>query len=139
MYDLGYKELLADITARFGITLTCFDSGGGCLIWESRLETGDWLWITDYDAGINPLARRLALEQDGITIGWHVGIYANQSADYGDEPDSCTRLAGVEHHSATAQQLPDLIELALRGRARHEQHTFKADQPHKVEYGIRTY
>jgi hypothetical protein len=79
------------------------------------------------------------LEKDGITVGWHVGIYANQITEHGDDIDSCTRLAGVEHASATDEQLPDLIELALSGRARHEQHKFSADAPHSVEYGIRTY
>ena len=139
MDNHGYDELFATINRRFGIALTWWHSGGGYMIWESRLETGDWLWITDFDANITPLARRRALEKDGITVGWHVGIYANATDVGGDGPDSCTGLAGVEHCSATAGQLPDLIELALRGRARHEQHQFLRDKPHSVKYGIEYY
>jgi hypothetical protein len=139
MYDLGYDDLLATITDRFGITVDCFNSGGGCLIWETRLETGDWMWVTDWDAGIQPLARRLELEAQGITVGWHIGIYANLTDSAGDQPDSCTRLAGVEHHTATAAQLPDLIDLALRGTPRNEQHEFGANGTHTISYGIRYY
>jgi hypothetical protein len=29
MYDLGYDDLLATITDRFGITVDCFNSRGG--------------------------------------------------------------------------------------------------------------
>jgi hypothetical protein len=55
------------------------------------------------------------------------------------QPDSCTRLAGVEHRTATVEQLPDLIDLALHGLARNEQHQFSDDGTHTVTHGTRYY
>lgn len=75
MYDLDYDDLLSTIHARFGITLRCFNSGGGCLIWQSRLESRHWVWINDWDQGIMRRDRRLATEAAGLPVGWFVGVY----------------------------------------------------------------
>jgi hypothetical protein len=140
MIDLGYDELLAKLTDRFGITLTCFNSGGGCLIWEARLEDGSWLWITDWDAGIHPRLRRLEFERQGIRIGWHVGIYANQVIEnYSDDVDSCTALASVVHRTAGIDDLPDLIELALRSLPSNTHYGYDENGVCTIHNGIQHY
>jgi len=86
------------------------------------------------------------MEADGHHVGWQVSIYPPEpatvpvdlAATYPDV-DSCTRLASVTHHSAHAELLPDLIELALRGRRRHEHHTFAVNGTHSVRLGIDHY
>lgn len=154
-YNHGYDAILAQVHARFGFTPTIFNSGGNIMILESRLDNSEFLWITDADCDVTPLSRRLAREADGQFVGWQVSIYppdserdlldveqtdpADTTAAEPADVDSCTRLASVTHHSATADQLPDLIELALRSRRRHEQHTFHRDGTHTVSVGIEHY
>jgi hypothetical protein len=138
-YDHGYEQMLVNIENRFGIKLSIFNSGGGWMIFEGRLETGNWLWITDWDADITPRPKRLELEAQGITVGWHIAIYSTLSGPGTAEPDSCTRLAGVEHRTAAADELIDLLELALRSLPRNEQHDFDRRGSHAVSDGVRHY
>ncbi len=137
MYDLDYTDLLSTIRDRFGITLRCFNSGGGCLIWESRLESQHWVWINDWDQGIMRRNRRLATEAAGDPVGWFIGVYAPA----GDTPawsDDHWRVASVSHRTATAEQLPDLIELALRSITEAAHHDYDDQGVHTVAYGVDT-
>ncbi|GAA2429254.1 hypothetical protein [Mycolicibacterium llatzerense] len=154
-YEHGYDDILTQVQHRFGFTPTIFNSGGGIMILESRLEGGDFIWITDADCDVTPRPRRVAAEADGRHIGWQVSIYPPEAgappldlsaadtvastAPAVPEVDSCTRLASVTHHTAPAEQLPDLIGLALRGRRRHEHHLFDADGTYTVRLGIDHY
>lgn len=154
-YDHGYDAILAEVHERFGFTPTIFNSGGYVMIFESRLDSSEFLWITDADCDVTPLSRRLASEADGEFVGWQVSIYppdsergpldvaqtdpADTTAPEPVDADSCTRLASVTHHSATADQLPDLIELALRSRRHHEHHAFHLDGSHTISFGIEHY
>lgn len=154
-YDHGYYAILAQVHARFGFMPTIFNSGGNIMIFESRLDGGDFCWITDADCDVTPMPRRLAAEADGDRIGWQVSIYPPDTEDTGldiaqadpdgqaaptvVDVDSCTRLASVIHHRATADQLPELIELALHARRHHEHHVFHLDGTHTVSLGIDHY
>lgn len=154
-YDHGYGDILAQVHRRFGFTPTIFNSGGDIMIFEARLDGGDFIWITDADCDITPLPRRLAIEADGDVVGWQVSIYPpdtergpldveqadpdGPAATETVDANSCTRLTSVTHHSATAEQLPELIGLALRGRRRHEHHEFHCDGTHTVSLGIDRY
>ncbi|NTY62617.1 hypothetical protein [Mycolicibacterium sphagni] len=154
-YDHGYDAILAEVHTRFGFMPTIFNSGGNIMILESILDGGNFIWITDADCDVTPLPRRLAAEADGHYVGWQVSIYppdpdalpvdltatvpGGSTVPAIPDVDSCTRLASVTHHTATADQLPDLIELALRGYRRHEQHTFHRDGTHTVSVGIDHY
>lgn len=113
------------------------------------------MWITDADCDVTPRDRRRDIEADGDHVGWQVSIYppdpdtvpmdltatvpGGSTALAIPDVDSCTRLASVTHHTATAEQLPDLIELALRGYRRHEHHQFALDGTHTVRFGIEHY
>lgn len=132
---LGYHEIITQVHERSGIRLTASPGRTDHLSWQSRLETGDWLWITEYAANITPLARRVTLEAAGVTLGWHLAIYPTNPADPA-RPDHFTWLASVTHESALAHQLPELVENALRALPRHEQHHIDRDGNHHISAGI---
>ncbi|MBN3458369.1 hypothetical protein JNN96_30475 [Mycobacterium sp. DSM 3803] len=132
---LGYKEIVTQVHQRSGIRLTASPDRTDHLSLQSRLETGDWLWITEYAANITPLARRVTLEAAGVTLGWHIAIFPTNPVDPA-RPDHFTWLASVTHESALAHQLPDLVENALRALPRHEQHHIDRDGNHHVSAGI---
>lgn len=134
---LGYNEIRTRIAQRFGINLTVNARGRDDYhSLQSRLETGDWLWITEYAANITPLARRVMLEAKGINVGWHIAVYPNDASADTASPDPFTWLASVTHETALAHQLPDLVETALRALTRHEQHHVDPEGNHHVSAGI---
>lgn len=155
IYEHGYDDILTEAQRRFGFTPEIFNSGGNIMIFETRLDDGSFLWITDADCDVTPRPRRLAKEADGHYVGWQVSIYppdpASAPVDLAatlcegsifsaiPDVDSCTRLASVTHHTAAAEQLPDLIGLALSGYRRHEHHQFALDGTHTVRLGIEHY
>ena len=155
IHDHGYDDILHQVHRRFGFTPTIFNSGGNIMILEARLDGGDLIWITDADCDVTPLPRRLTIEADGHHVGWQVSIYPPETQDCGldiaqaaphgqcapsaVDVDSCTPLASVIHQRATTDQLPELIELALRARRRHEHHIFALDGTHTVRAGIDRY
>ena len=65
---LGYQEIVTHVHQRLGINLTISPGSTDHLSLQSRLETGDWLWITEYAANITPLERRVILEAAGVTL-----------------------------------------------------------------------
>lgn len=130
----GHDGILDEIYHRFGIALELVVTGGRYMHFQSRLETGDWLWISDYAANITPLAERLALEAHDVRVGWHVAIYPTDTRTAAADP--FVWLASVSHETATAGQLPDLVAAALRSLARHEQHHTDADGRHQIRVGI---
>ena len=127
----GYDGILDQIYHRFGIALELVGASGRYMHFQSRLETGDWLWISDYAANITPLAQRLAHD---VHAGWHVAIYPTDTRTAAADP--FVWLASVSHETATADQLPDLVAIALRSLARHEQHHTDADGRHQIRVGI---
>jgi hypothetical protein len=155
IYEHGYDDILTEVQRRFGFTPAIFNSGGNIMILEGLLEGRNFIWITDADCDVTPRPRRLDIEADGDYVGWQVSIYPPEPGTGAmdltatvpgastvpavPEVDSCTRLASVTHHTATAEQLPDLIELALRGYRRHEHHQFALDGTHTVRLGIEHY
>ena len=130
---LGYSDFLSIIETRFGIRFTCEDTGGSHLLFQARLETGDWLLVSDWDAGLHPLAERRELDARGITIGWNITIYADDGID---GPDHCTMLASVRDESATVDELNGMIGLALHGLPSNTHHEYRADRMHTVTRGI---
>lgn len=130
----GYDAILDEIHHRFGIALQLVDAGGRYMHFQCRLETGDWLWISDYAANITSLAQRLGLETHNVHVGWHIAIYPTDTRTAAADPS--VWFASVTHETATAGQLPDLVATALRSLPRHEQHHIDADGRHQVSVGI---
>lgn len=130
---LAYGQFLAEIQQRFGVAFTVADTGGGCLLFQARLETGDWLVISDWDSGLTPLPRRRQLEAQGTTVGWAVNVCADDGEDW---PQTATILAGVSHETATADELPALIELALNSLTDNAHHEIRKATGHSVLHGV---
>ncbi|HUO39101.1 MAG TPA: hypothetical protein VMU34_15265 [Mycobacterium sp.] len=135
-FNTGYAPLLDNISKRFGFTdFEIFNSGGGCLIAQTRLEGTAWMWITDWDAGIQRLHDRNIKEANGITLGYNVSIYATDPDNHWC--DDCTALASVRHETAKAADLAGLVQLALSSLPRNAHHTFDKNGEHRIEYGVR--
>ena len=133
----GYDAILAEVTRQTGITFAPFNSGGGCMILEGRLESGLWIWITDVDPGLTCLHTRRAYEAAGVHLGWMITIHPTDPEEPGGAtPDGGTTVASVTHHSAPATQPPALIILALQAAARHAHHDIDADGRHTIRHGI---
>lgn len=132
MKDYGYTEMLADIKRRFGFELDFHHTGGGIMVLETQLEGGAWLWISDWDAGLNLREDRLKMEADGITVGWNVTIYADDGSYPGD-----TTLACVRHETALTDELPGLIEMALKALPENAHHDYRKGGQHTVTCGQR--
>ncbi|MEB3023041.1 MULTISPECIES: hypothetical protein [Mycolicibacter] len=134
-YNIGYADLLENTAGTYGIEFEVFDSGGGFLIAQARLEGGVWLWITDWDSGLIGLERRRQLEAEGVTVGYNVSLYPTDPADP-QSVDGQTVLASVRHQTATATMLPQLVAQALAGLSGNEHHNYDAAGVHTVTTGI---
>lgn len=132
----GFATITDDLKRRFGIAFQLVDTGGGCTVLEGRLESGDWLWISDLDAGLIAPDRRAALEARGTHIGWRLQVYPHSSADGG--PDINTVLASVAHATGTAADLPGLVDELLGGLPYNAQVTYAVDGASRTSHGIRT-
>lgn len=130
---LGYGEVIAELSDLVGVPFTLEDTGGGCLLFQGRLEGGPWLVISDWDAGILPLPRRRELESAGVTIGWNISLYSDDGDDW---PDHQTWLASVRHESATVDELPALVQLALNSLRDNAHHDYRKTGAHDVTYGV---
>ena len=114
--------ILATVRSRFGIGFTETHTGGGCMALEARLESGHWIVATDEN--LSGFRERIEAEScsdsynahfgdDHNAAGWSIGIYPN-------DPDENTWMSGddsivdVVDLDARAEQLPDVIEVALR-------------------------
>lgn len=89
MTVLGFDTIVEAIDRQFGITLEIADTGGGYYVLEGTMNSGQWLWISDYDAGLLPLARRGELEAQGVRIGWRLQLYPRLPGEGTAAPTSC--------------------------------------------------
>lgn len=137
-YNHGLDAILGTIKDRTGLTFEIFNSGGHTMILEARLETGDWMWISDYDADVTPLPQRRQLEAEGIRVGWLIAIYPTDPDDPTPVPDPARILASTAHESATAEELPQLVVNTLKSLRGHAHHRI-ADSQVTVTYGIESY
>ncbi|MEB3031761.1 hypothetical protein [[Mycobacterium] nativiensis] len=137
-YNHGMDSILDTINDQTGLTFEIFNSGGHTMILEARLETGDWMWISDYDADVTPLAQRRQLEAEGIRVGWLIAIYPTDPDDPTSAPHPTRILASFAHETATAEELPQLVIHTLQSLPRHAHHRIQRDRA-TVTYGIESY
>lgn len=145
----GYGEVLRAVERRTGLAFEMFNSGGGVMIFEARLETGHYVWISDADAGVWPLPCRREMEAAGTAVGYHLAVYppfteperaaevyGGTAADYGEDSkiqwrgdcDSNRCAASVHHGTASAEQLPELVELVVSSLPRNAHHNINAGE-----------
>lgn len=135
-YDrFGYGELLDTINRRFDISLTWYHTGGGCMVWEAKLPSGAFLWISDQDAGIHSLREREELEAKGINVGWALFVYP-PDPENSEEPDLNRALGSVAHHNATADELPDLVGRVLDAQQALRHHVVDDNGAETITHGI---
>lgn len=129
--NVGYTGVLADVRREYGITLQLFNTGGGCMVFEGRLENGDFICVTEGDDFISPHYWRTdgvngyPGECDGNPWGWTVLVYRPDP----DEPDYRGDMpyAGVFNTVAYLGDLTDVVGSALRaavGARRTGQETY---------------
>lgn len=138
-YEHGWDDILDKVQVETGLRFTIWNSGGHCMIFEARLETGQFLWVTDYDADIEPLASRHEIEAAGGTVGLQVSVLAAMESpqryadviggtvdtvpdDWANVVDSNRCLASVRHGTAKAEQMPELVALAILSLPRNAHH-----------------
>ena len=121
-YNHGLDAILATICDQTGLAFEIFNSGGNTMILEARLETGDWMWISDYDADVTPLAQRRQYESEGIAVGWLIAIYPTDPDEPLPSPDPTRILASTAHESARAEDLPQLVIRTLQSLPSHTHH-----------------
>jgi hypothetical protein len=96
-----YRSVCERLSERFGSAFEIASTGGGCYAIAAALETGDLVLITDAsDATLNPSAE---------TDGFGVGVYAE--TEQGNE-----QVVYVANADATCDEIPDLLERAIRER-----------------------
>lgn len=84
----GFDTIVDALARRFGIAMQIADTGGGYYVLEGSLDSGQRLWVSDYDAGLLPLVRRGELEAQGVRIGWRLQVYPRRASD--GTPDTNT-------------------------------------------------
>mgnify|MGYP001264900713 CR=1 FL=1 len=134
MTGSGFDTVVAALARRFGIEMQIADTGGGYYVLEGSLRSGQWLWISDYDAGLVPLARRSELEAQGVRIGWRLQVYPRRASD--GAPDTNTVLASVAHAKGTVADLDDLVGQVLRGVSSNTHVHVDANSSTTVEHGV---
>ncbi len=129
---MGYEEILTAIKAEFGITLQLVNTGGGCYVFQSQLESGHWLVVTNAEDNVwhdaDERARYEADEDYGNPLGWCVMLYGDhQRADWEyagvvGPCDGCGSWCGNEDHVPTHTEedavLADLLSVLRRALPR---------------------
>jgi hypothetical protein len=108
--DLGYTDICAGLSARFG---TCFglETVGECTTMVARFEGGIGVRITDCGESLTPVARHL----DGRAPGFYAGIHTAATDLDGVEEDMLEQVgyACDPEAPATVEAIGELIHQAL--------------------------
>ena len=108
---LGFAEVCAALSDRFGTSFELQNTGGNCVTLMARLECGIELLITDCVGTLSPFRWHL----DGRAAGFFVGVYRSElDADgvYVALPDQFA-YAYSETAPPTAEAIGDLVQEAL--------------------------
>ncbi len=108
----GGDPILNEVKRRFGISFSEAMTGGGCCALQARLESGHWIVATD--EALCGFRERQQFEADAghPNMGWSIGIYEDQGDD--EQWFGADSFIDVADSNARAEQLPDMVELALR-------------------------
>jgi len=111
------SDALAEVKARFGISLREVGTGGGCIAWEARLETGHWIVATN--EALSNMREQIQWEEDNeAPMGLGVGFYPNDDSEGIDtwmgQPSDNGPIAFHLDLDAYAQDLADVIAEAFK-------------------------
>jgi hypothetical protein len=108
---LGFAEVCAALSDRFGTSFELQNTGGNCVTLMAKLECGIELLITDCVGTLSPVKWHL----DGRAAGFFVGVYRAELAAKGAYialPDQFA-YAYSETAPPTAEAIGDLVQEAL--------------------------
>jgi hypothetical protein len=108
--DLGYTDICAGLSARFG-TRFGLESIGECTVLVAKFESGIEVMITDCGVTLSPVDWHL----DGRAAGYYVGVHTAAS-DVGGEPvDALEQLGYACDAEAppTVEAIGELVHQAL--------------------------
>jgi hypothetical protein len=108
---LGFAEVCAALSDRFGTSFELQNTGGNCVTLMAKLECGIELLITDCVGTLSPFRWHL----DGRAAGFFVGVYRSELGTNGEHIDLPDRFAYACSETAppTAEAIGDLVQEAL--------------------------
>jgi hypothetical protein len=108
--DLGYTEICAGLSARFG-TGFLVESVGECSVLVAKFEGGIEVMITDCGVSLSPIDRHL----DGCAAGFYVGVHTATSTPDGVDQDMLEQLGYACDPEAvpTVEAIGELVHQAL--------------------------
>ena len=109
--DLGFAEICAVLSERFGTRFRPQHTGGDCVTLVAQLEGGIEVLITDCEETLSPIQWHL----DGRAAGFFIGVYRSEVGADGEHVDLPDRFAYACSESAppTAEAIGDLVQEAL--------------------------
>ncbi len=109
--DLGFAEICAVLSERFGTRFALQNAGGNCVTLMAHLEGGIKVLITDCVGTLSPIQWHL----DGHAAGFFVGVYHREPGTDGEQVDLPDRFAYACSETAppTAEAIGDLVQEAL--------------------------
>ena len=109
-HDLGYTEICAGLSARFGTGFR-LESIGECTTMVAKFEGGIGVRITDCGESLTPVARHL----DGRAPGYYVGIHAAATNLDGVDEDMLEQVGYACDPEAlpTVEAIGELVYQAL--------------------------
>lgn len=111
------SDALAEVKARFGISLREVGTGGGCIAYEARLESGHWIVVTNEALG--SLEEQEGWEADNAEyygpdstgMGVYVGFYNHLSDELDWSGADCIHMH-IEYDCAV-DAIPFAVDQAL--------------------------
>jgi len=112
-----YEALFVQVRNATGVALDIVNTGGGCHVARGRIETGQWIVVSEAEDFLSvDASQRFADEAARQTqCGWYVGAFANSTGEGIDLPDSdAGHLASLTAPDAHFGDLPALIVQVLQ-------------------------
>ena len=119
------SSILDECRSRYGISFDEAMTGGGCCALQARLESGHWIVATD--EALCGFRERCEFEADPDhpNMGWFIGIYPDMGGD--EQWFGAESIIDVGDYDARAEQLPDMIGVALAELVLHNATERKRD------------
>ncbi len=107
----NHEPVLAAMLDHFGVTVSLNNTGGGCMVYEGRLEAGLFIAIIEAEDFISPWSVRSANEAENRAHGWAIGLYLPDPQDptNRDERPIAAAIDRICHFA----DLPHVVKTAL--------------------------
>lgn len=116
-----YQDLIDSVRRDLGVRLAIVGVGGGNEVMHARLETGQWLVVSEAEDFLSSIGDRLENDAQGTPLGWFAGVYLNDASGGVAHPASSVPagcLAAVVREDALFHELGDVVSEVLAQFAR---------------------